>query len=88
MTDQKESAKGFSTCLENAHFAEMMQKIMGQQGIGSLCAEFMKKAGQQDGKNCMARCVEMMQAAMKERCCAGQENTTTKKEASHDGNQQ
>jgi hypothetical protein len=88
MTDQKESAKGFSTCMENEHFAEMMQKIMGQQGIGSLCAEFMKKAGHTDAKSCMARCAGMMQSLRKERDSAKQETTNTKKEESCNGNQQ
>jgi hypothetical protein len=65
MTDQKGQTTGFSTCLENAPFAEMMQKMMGQQGIGSLCAEMMKKAGQKDGNSCINLCAEMMQTMMK-----------------------
>lgn len=83
MTDKKESTETFSTCLENAHFAEMMQKVMGTQGIGSLCAEFMKKAGQKNGAGCMAHCAEMMQAMTKG--CKGtkQETTKTKKEGNH-----
>jgi hypothetical protein len=42
MAEQKEDQKVFSTCLEDNPFAEMMQKMSGQQGIGSLCAERMK----------------------------------------------
>ena len=38
MAEKKESQKEFSTCLENIPFAEMMQKMMGQKGVGSFCA--------------------------------------------------
>ena len=42
MTDPKESKKGFSTCMENIPLAEIMQKMTGEKGIGSLCGEMMK----------------------------------------------
>jgi len=42
MTEDKDRLKPFSTCLEGSPCAEMMQKIMGEQGIGSLCEEMMR----------------------------------------------
>jgi len=42
MEEKKNSEKTFSTCLESFPCAEMMQKMMGQQGIGSLCQDMMK----------------------------------------------
>ena len=42
MNDDKDQPKKASTCLEDSPFAEMMQKIMGEQGIGSLCEERMR----------------------------------------------
>lgn len=42
MTEDKDRQKPFSTCLEGSPCAEMMQKIMGEQGIGSLCEEMMR----------------------------------------------
>jgi hypothetical protein len=42
MEEKKNSEKTFSTCLEGFPCAEMMQKMMGQQGIGSLCQDMMK----------------------------------------------
>jgi hypothetical protein len=80
MTDKKEKQKEFSTCLENAPFAEMMQKMMGQKGIGSLCAEMMKKVTEKQGGGCRVNCAEMMKSMMKE--CSGlkQESQKTRKE--------
>ena len=85
MTEKNENTKEFSTCCENTHFAEMMQKVMGQQGIGSLCAEMMKKVSQKHGDRCSVRCAEMMQSMMKG--CGGikQESKETKEEAGHVG---
>lgn len=85
MTEKNENPKEFSTCMENVHFAEMMQKMMGQQGIGSLCTEMMKKVSQKHGDGCRVRCAEMMQSMMKG--CGGikQESKETKEEAGHVG---
>jgi hypothetical protein len=81
MKEKNESTKEFSTCCENTHFAEMMQKVMGQQGIGSLCTEMMKKVSQKHGDGCRVHCAEMMKSMMKE--CRGlkQESQKTKEEA-------
>lgn len=48
--DNKEQPRQVSTCFEGLPSAEMMQKILGETGIGSLSAEMMrtsvKKCGQ------------------------------------------
>jgi hypothetical protein len=63
MADEKETQ---STCFENMPFAEMIRKMVGQKGVGSLCKEMMKKIieQQEDGYN--LHCTEMMQKMMKE----------------------
>ena len=43
MVNEEKPRKQFSTCLEDVPFAEEMQKMPGQQGVGSLCAEMMKR---------------------------------------------
>jgi hypothetical protein len=42
MKENKDQPKKVSTCFEGSPTAEMMQKIMGEQGIGSLCEEMMR----------------------------------------------
>ena len=42
MKENKGQPKKASTCFEGSPAAEMMQKIMGEQGIGSLCKEMMR----------------------------------------------
>jgi hypothetical protein len=84
MAEKKENQKKFSTCMEGIPFAEMMQKMMDQKGIGSLCAEVMKKVTEKQGDGCIASCAEKMQSMMKG-CCGGSQEETkeTKKEANH-----
>jgi hypothetical protein len=65
MTEKKENQKEFSTCLEGIPFAEMMQKMIGQQGIGSLCTEMMKKVMEKQGESCSSLCAEMMRSMRK-----------------------
>jgi hypothetical protein len=78
MTNIKENLKEFSTCCENKKFAEKMQKLMGQKGIGSLCAEMMKKVTEKQGDGCSVRCAEMMHSMMKGRSDIKQESKETK----------
>jgi hypothetical protein len=40
--DNKKQPRQVSTCFEESPCAEMMQKIMGEQKIGSLCEEMMR----------------------------------------------
>jgi hypothetical protein len=42
MKENKGQPKEASTCFEGPLSAEMMQQIMGKQGIGSLCEERMR----------------------------------------------
>jgi hypothetical protein len=42
MDENKDQPRKISTCFEGSSFAEMMQKIMGEEGIGSLCEEMMR----------------------------------------------
>jgi hypothetical protein len=42
MTENKGQSKKASTCFEGSPIAEMMQKIMGEKGIGSLSEEMMR----------------------------------------------
>ena len=67
MADKKDTHKEFSTCFEKLPFAEMMQKMMGRQGVGSLCTEMMKKVMEQQEEGCSFHCSEMMRKMMKER---------------------
>jgi hypothetical protein len=86
MTEEKENQKEFSTCMESISCAEMMQKMMGQKGIGSLCAEMMKKAMEKQGSGRSTHCAEMMQSMMKG-CGVGKEECKeNKKEEGHVGN--
>lgn len=81
MSEKKEGQKNFSTCMENAPFAEMMKKMMDKKGIGSLCAEMMKKVTEKQGGGCGVQCAEMMKSMMKPGDGANQEQKETKKEA-------
>ena len=42
MKENIDQPKMVSTCFEGLPGAEMMQQIMGEQGIGSLCEEMMR----------------------------------------------
>jgi hypothetical protein len=42
MIENKSRPKKVSTCFDGSTCAEMMEKIMGKQGIGSLCEERMR----------------------------------------------
>ena len=42
MKENKDQPSKVSTCFEESPCAEMMQKIMSEQGIGSLCDEMMR----------------------------------------------
>jgi hypothetical protein len=42
MDENKDQPRKLSTCFEGSSFAEMMQKIAGTEGIGSLSEEMMR----------------------------------------------
>jgi hypothetical protein len=82
MADKGDAHKEFSTCFEKLPFAEMMQKMMGQQGIGSLCEEMMKKImGQKEAGS--FNCSEMMWKMMKECSRIQEEPEKFKEEVCH-----
>lgn len=83
MAGKKENHKQFSTCLEDTPFAEMMQKMISQQKIGSLCSEMMKKAMEKQKDGCRSVCAEMMGAMMKKVDGRKEELKEAKKEADH-----
>ncbi|MBI5586233.1 MAG: hypothetical protein HY892_20680 [Deltaproteobacteria bacterium] len=69
MDNQKEKPKAFSTCLEDVPFAEIMRKMSGKQGPGSLCMEMMRKVREKSGGGGPCDCAETMQSMMKK--CTG-----------------
>jgi hypothetical protein len=84
MADKKDAHKEFSTCFEKLPFAEMMQKMAGRQGVGSLCAEMMKKIAEGKDDGCSFDCAEMMRKMMKE-CGKVQEEPEKSKEEVYHG---
>jgi len=85
MEETKENKKAFSTCMEGIPFAKMMEKMKGQKGIGSLCAEMMKKVAEKKGEGGSFPCAEMMKS-MTKGCCGNTEETKeTRKEEDHIG---
>jgi hypothetical protein len=49
MKEHDERPRKVSTCFEGWPGAEMMQKILGQGGIGSLCEEVLRSVGKKLG---------------------------------------
>ena len=70
--EQKNTKEETLNCCEGIPFAEMMQKMMNQQGegLGFDCSEMMSQMMEKmkEGGDPMAMCKEMMQK-MKEECC-------------------
>ncbi len=83
MADKKDTHKEFSTCFEKLPFAEMMRKMMGQQGAGSLCAEMMKKITEHQEGSGNFDCSELMQKMMKECGRVQEESEKSKAEVCH-----
>lgn len=80
MAEKKKDHKEFCTCLEDTPFAEMMQKMLGQKGIGSLCMEMMKKVMEKQEDGCRLSHIDMMRSMMNR--CAGIKQEA-KEEESH-----
>jgi hypothetical protein len=72
MAEKKGNQKEFSTCLEDTPLAEIMQKMLGQQGIGSLCTKMMKQVLEKPGAGSSFPCAEMMRSMLKG-CCGNKE---------------
>ena len=48
--ETKDQPGRVSTCFEGAPFAELMQEVLGEHGIGSLCQEMMKTLNSRPSK--------------------------------------
>ena len=83
MADKKDPHKEFATCFEKLPFAEMMGKMVGRQGVGSLCAEMMKKIMEHQEEGWGFHCSEMMQKMMKECGRVQEEPEKSKEEVCH-----
>jgi hypothetical protein len=83
MADKKDAHKEFNTCFEKLPFAKMMRKMAGRQGVGSLCAEMMKKIMERQDDGCSFDCAEMMRKMMKERCRVQKNPEKSKEEVYH-----
>jgi hypothetical protein len=83
MADKKDAHKEFSTCFEKLPFAEMLRKMMGQQGVGSLCAEVMKKIMEHQEEGVSFHCSEVMRKMMKECGRVQKEPEKSKEEVCH-----
>jgi len=70
--EQKNTKEETLNCCEGIPFAEMMQKMMNQQGegLGLYCSEMMSQMMEKmkTGGDPMAMCKEMMKK-MKRECC-------------------
>ena len=84
MSDKKDTPKKVSCCFEKSPFTEMMRKMMGRQGVGSLCAEMMEKIMELQDGGCSFDCKEMMRKMMKE-CGRVQEDPEKSKEEVYHG---
>lgn len=83
MADKKEPGKEFDTCFDNPPFAEMMKKMMGRQGVGSLSAEMIKKVLEKQGDCCGFYWPEIMRGMRSQSRIVQEEPEETKKEESH-----
>ncbi len=83
MADKKDTHTEFSTCFENFSFAEVMQKMKSRQGVGSLCAEMMKKIMEHQEESVGLNCSEMMKKMVKDYCRVQEEPEKSKEEVCH-----
>ena len=83
MADKKDAGKEFDTCFANSPFAELMQKMASRQGVGSLCAEMMKKILEKQGDCCGFYWAEIMRGMRGQSSIVQEEPEETKKEESH-----
>ncbi len=83
MADKKDTPKEFSTCFEKLPFAEMMRKMADQQGVGSLCAEMMKKIMEHQEEGFGFNCSEIMEKMIKECGRVQEEREKSEEEVCH-----
>ncbi len=80
MADKKDTDREFDTCFENRPFAELMQKMMGRQGVGSLSTEMMKKILESPKHRCCLNWAEIMQETKTQSGRVQEEPEKTKQE--------
>jgi hypothetical protein len=83
MADKKDTEKGFNTCFANTPFPELMQKMASRKGVGSLCAEMMKKILEKQGDCCGFYWAEIMRGMRGQSSIVQEEPEETKEEESH-----
>jgi hypothetical protein len=83
MVGKKDTQEVFSTCFENMPFAEMIRKMVSQQGVGSLCKEVMKKIMEHKEEGISFDCSDMMQEMIKECSKVKEEPEKSKEEVCH-----
>jgi len=83
MADKKDAGKEFDTCFANSPFAELMQKMASRQGVGSLCAEMMKKILEKQGDCWGSYWAQIMRGMTSQSSIGQEEPEETKKEESH-----
>jgi hypothetical protein len=86
MAKKGQKKNAFSTCLEDGPVAEMMQKMMGQHGVGSLCSEMMKEVRENKWTGGRFSCAEMMASLLKKHEGEKEEINPSEKEEDHVGN--
>jgi len=84
MDKEKDSQKEFDTCMEAIPCAEMMCKMLGPNGIGSLCAELIKKMREHHGGEDSHSGTGILRSMIKEFGCMKTETKTNPKEDGHD----
>ena len=83
MADKKDTDKEFDTCFANSLFPELMQKMAGRQGVGSLCAEMMKKILEKQGDCCGLYWAEIVGGMRGQSRIVQEDLEENKKEESH-----
>jgi hypothetical protein len=83
MADKKDTDKDFGACFANSPFPELMPKMAGRQGVGSLCAEMMKKILEKQRDCCSFYWAEIMRAMKSQSSIVQEESKEAKKEESH-----
>lgn len=65
MAEKTENPQKYNTCLEDITCAEMIHKMLGRKGVGSLCADMLQKMMEQPGEGGRFSCAEMLRSMMK-----------------------
>jgi hypothetical protein len=83
MDNKKDTVKESDTCFANSPFPALMQRMTGRRGVGSLCAEMMKKILEKQGDCCGFYRAEIMRGMRGQSSIVQEEPEETKEEESH-----